>query len=340
LVTQKKADRSRVSLLMPFRELLGQATAVDTLVAALSRGRLHHAYRFEGPPGVGKEMAAFGLAQSLLCDQPIAGLACRKCAACHRTTTLTEDRPFVPIHPDLVLVERGLYPPSSLGTHTAETSFIGIEQIRRVVLTRIGFPPHEGKALVFIIRAADELSPSAANALLKTLEEPPERVHFVLITHRPNRLLQTIRSRTLAVRFNALSDQLVREILVRHGLSPDVAPLAQGSASLAIQLADEEASASRQTFIESVQRALVAPDLATAIGELDSRAANRETLREQLGWLAASIAQQAREQVANGPLCERLACQHAHVLAGLTELERNAQPALLLESLLGRLRRA
>ncbi|MGC4092354.1 MAG: hypothetical protein QM756_31625 [Polyangiaceae bacterium] len=73
-------------------------------------------------------------------------------------------------------------------TGQAEASGISVEQIRRVVLERIGFSPHEGRALVFIVREADELTLQAANSLLKTLEEPPARTHFVLLTSRPESL--------------------------------------------------------------------------------------------------------------------------------------------------------
>src|SRR5205085_102595 len=161
---------------------------------------------FEGPDGVGKELAAFALAQSLVCETPVAPgvsaapgvsgasgasgvsaastkpvLGCGTCSACRRAVRFAEEEPCVPQHPDVVLLERGLYPPAVLGATTRETAAIGVEQVRRLVLARVGFSPHEGRALVFIVRAAHELSLPAANALLKTLEEPPQRVHFVLL---------------------------------------------------------------------------------------------------------------------------------------------------------------
>ncbi|HMA92234.1 MAG TPA: DNA polymerase III subunit delta', partial [Polyangiaceae bacterium] len=188
---------------MPFREILGQPTAIEIMTRALRSGRLHHAYRFEGPAGVGKEMTALAFARCLVCEQPCQGLACCNCGACRRAISMTAEPPIVPLHPDVVFVARGLYPPSMLGTSTPESTAIGIEQIRRMVLSRIGFSSHEGRALVFLVRDADDLSQSAANALLKTLEEPPARVHFILLTSRPNRLLDTIRSRTLPIRFGA-----------------------------------------------------------------------------------------------------------------------------------------
>src|SRR3954468_1892608 len=99
---------------MGFDAILGQPTAVRTLKTALASERLHHAYRFEGPDGVGKERAAFALAQALVCTvSPNVG--CGECSACRRAVSLSDDAPAVPRHPDVVLVERGLYPPAVLG---------------------------------------------------------------------------------------------------------------------------------------------------------------------------------------------------------------------------------
>ena len=159
---------------MGFSSLLGQPTVVQTLERALTARQVHHAYRFEGPDGVGKELAALRLAQALVCEKGDP-FGCETCSACHRAITFATETPEVPLHPDVLLVQRGLYPPSVLGSTSSEATGIGVDQIRRIVLGRVGFPPHEGKALVIIIRAAEELTVSAANALLKTLEEPSSR---------------------------------------------------------------------------------------------------------------------------------------------------------------------
>src|SRR5450432_4178978 len=215
---------------MAFADILGQEPALQTLSRALDTGHVHHAYRFEGPPGVGKEMAAFALAQALVCE--LGGTrACGTCSACQRALRLAENDPQVPAHPDVVLLQRGLY----RGRISAnEATGISIEQVRRIVLERAGYRPHEGRALVFIVREAEELTVSAANALLKTLEEPGPSTYFVLLTSRPNRLLDTIRSRTLPVRFSPLSDELVARILRAKGVNSDSAALAQGSFALAL----------------------------------------------------------------------------------------------------------
>lgn len=325
---------------MSLSAVRGQAPALETLTRALARGKVHHAYRFEGPAGVGKELCALALAQTLVCErgEPV---ACGSCSACKRAVTFSSEEPFVPLHPDVVLVGRGVYPGSLLGSGVSEATGISVEQIRRLVLARSGYPPHEGRALVFIVRDADELTPQAANAMLKTLEEPAEKTHFILLTSRPNRLLDTVRSRTLAVRFGPLPDELVAEILAAKGLPTDVAPLAQGSASVAIQLADPDQMKEREEFVEGARSAIAARDLADAIGFAQNRPDKRDALRNELGFLAHSFAMEARELAANDPIgAERAARRYSTVLTTLDEVEKNVQPALALEAMVARLRRA
>jgi DNA polymerase III subunit delta' len=322
-----------------FDTIEAQDPAVETLKRALRSGRVHHAYRFEGPEGVGKEKAAFALAQSLVCEAPTP-LACGACSACRRAVSFTSEEPRLPLHPDVVLVQRGLYPAALLGS-AGEATGISVEQIRRVVLTRAAYRSHEERALVFIVRDADELTPSAANALLKTLEEPADRTHFVLLTSRPNRLLDTIRSRTMPVRFGPLPDAVVVRILEKRGLSSAHAALAQGSASLALELADADGMRQREQFLESALEAIDAPDLATAIRLADAKAADRHGLRSLLGFFAQSLATQVRQLLPGAPeSAERLAFRYEAVLQAIGDLEKNGQPVLVLEAMVTRLRRA
>ena len=320
---------------MSFDRILGQPTAVATLRRAIERGQTHHAYRFEGPEGVGKASAALAFAQALVCHDPV-NRGCGRCRGCELTLALSEEVPHVPLHPDVVFVGRGIYPPNLIGRTTPEATGISVQQIRRLVLGRIGFSPHEGRALCFIVHDAHELTISAANALLKTLEEPPPKTFFVLLTSEPGQLLETIRSRTFAVRFAPLPDALVERI---SGVGPEIARLAQGSVSAALELADEETHQHRQAFVDAALSAITAPDLATAIGFVNQKAEARDELKRQLEYLAHAFASRALEQVHQSPRhAEQLARQHQSVLKALGGVERNAQPALLLESMIAELR--
>lgn len=321
-----------------FDSILGQQPAIETLVRALTSRRVHHAYRFEGPSGVGKERAAFALAQSLVCDRG-GPLGCGECVACRKAVRIAEDEPHVPQHPDVVLLQRGLYPASALGTTSRETVAIGVEQVRRLVLTRVGFPPHEGRALVFIVRDAHELTQQAANALLKTLEEPPRQVHFILLTSHPNRLLDTIRSRTLGVRFGPLPDEVVEQILGAHGKPKEHALRAEGSAEKALALADEDSARAREEFVRLAVEAVAAPELDAAIVFAGARPGERDELKENLLQLCHHFALEARDGVIAAPgRAETAARRYRIVLEAVNAVDRNAQPALALESMVARLR--
>lgn len=315
-----------------WQDIVGQTTAVLTLERALRAGKLHHALRFEGPPGVGKETTAWRLAQALVCTSGDP-LGCGACSACQRAIDLSDESPAVPLHPDVILLQRGLYPPTLLGGKS-EVAGISVEQIRSILLPRLGFPPHEGRALVIIVRDADELTTSAANALLKTLEEPPAKTHFILLTTRPGRLLDTIRSRTLPVRFGPLPLSDLAALLERQGVSPEIAPLAGGSLERARELAEPEARAARDAFVAAVDRAITAEHDQAALDLADERPEGRAELTAVLGHLASVYAERARE-LADLP---RYAHYHEAIERSLRDVESNASPALLLEALLLRLR--
>ena len=309
---------------------------MQTLVQALRADKVHHAYRFEGPPGVGKGLAALALARALLCEQPTP-LACEHCVACKRASTFGEEEPHLPAHSDLLIVERGLY----RGILQAnETSGISIEQIRRIVLSRVGFPPHEGRAVVCIVRGADELTVSAANALLKTLEEPPGRTFFLLLTSRPSRLLDTIRSRTLPVRFGPLPEPVVAQLLAARGLDPKLAPLAQGSMEQALAAADAEALTEREAFANHVLSGVDAPDLASSLQFAEKQKLERGELLDLLEHLAQVLALRVRDVVGAAPdEARRLARRYQLVRGALSDLERNVGPQLALEAMMAKLRR-
>ncbi len=318
---------------MALDQLLGQPAARRTLQRALEKDRVHHAYRFEGPPGVGKTTAAMLLAQALVCENGRRG--CGQCSACKRAITLSPDAPEVPQHPDVLFVGRGLYPESVLGK--AEATGISVEQIRRIVLGRLGFRPHEGRALVVVIFDADELTHAAESALLKTLEEPPADTYFILMSSRPGKLLDTIRSRTLAVRFAPLPETVVRQLLEREGLSPELAVLAQGSLTRARALGQPETQDSLADFVRGADAAVQAPHSDGALEFAAARPEGRDAVLLHLGHLASSCALEGR---AAEPHEAPLWAEHFfEVSRAASEIERNGSAALVLEALILRLRK-
>jgi DNA polymerase-3 subunit delta' len=327
-----------------------QATALETLRRALASERVHHAYLFDGPEGVGKERTAFGLAQALVCERRAPGTAdaCGQCKACGRAVPRSgESRP---IHPDVVVLERGLYEPATIGRRTPETQDISVDQVRTLVLAHAAFPPYEGRAKVFIVRRAEELSLSAANALLKTLEEPAARTHFVLLSSAPDTLLPTIRSRTQRIRFGALPDDVVEDLLAERGaprsLAAATARLAGGSMAAALALSDPIATAERQEFVSRAMSALEARDFGEAL-ELaeEAKKVRKDTLIVNIRALAAALGEQARAAARAGEAADMrradvAAARHALALATMRQLGANAAVQLATEAMLLKMREA
>ncbi|MFO0739035.1 MAG: DNA polymerase III subunit [Labilithrix sp.] len=335
-----------------------QPTALKTLDYALESERVHHAYLFVGPDGVGKELAAFGLAQALVCehtrygrgDEPTMGLfgaepkrtrACGECSACQRARPRDDIRR--PMHPDVVVIERGLYAPQSIGKRTPETQDISIDQVRTLVLARSAFAPHEGRAKVFIVRRADELSVSAANALLKTLEEPGDRTHFILLTSQPEALLPTILSRTQRVRFAPLPDDVVTQLLVESGVdakrAADIARLAAGSVEAGQVLADPEESESRDAFIEGALAATQAPGIDGVLALAEAAKKAKDQLPAYVAALASRLAARAADAAREGkPEAEAIATRGRFALNALEHLAGNGSAQLVVEAMLTRMR--
>ena len=167
-----------------WQALTGQDRVVAQLRRAIERGRVPHAYLMTGPRGAPLHDTALALAMALCCERE-RGVGCapgQECTPCAKIST--------GIHPDVVTLAR-----------EGAAQIIPIESVRTQVIARLGMSPHEGEVRVFIVEEATALAAPAANALLKTLEEPPARTMFVLCTTTPEQLLPTIRSRCQRVRF-------------------------------------------------------------------------------------------------------------------------------------------
>jgi DNA polymerase-3 subunit delta' len=322
-----------------------QETALKTLDYALESGRVHHAYLFVGPDGVGKELAAFGLAQALVCerrgDAPKRVRACGECSACQRARPREDLRR--PMHPDVVVIERGLYAPQSIGKRTPETQEISIDQVRTLVLARSAFAPHEGRAKVFIVRRADELSIPAANALLKTLEEPGDRTHFILLTSQPEALLPTILSRTQRVRFAPLPDDVVAELLAEAGVDPsraaEAARLAAGSVEVGHLFADPEESEARHAFVEGALAATNAPGIDGVLALAEQAKKEKDRLPAYIAALASTLAARAADAAREGrPGAEAMATRGRFALNALEHLAGNGSAQLVVEAMLTRMR--
>lgn len=324
-------------------QLRAQDTAKLTIERGLSSGRVHHAFLFTGPDGVGKELAAFGLAQALVCEQrkPDQAAACGTCSACTRTVPRGDDRR--PVHPDVAVLQRALYSAEQIGRKNDEKQFLSVDQVRTLVLARAAYPPHEGRAKVFIIRAAEEMNDEAANTLLKTLEEPGPKTHFVLLTSKPQDLLPTILSRTLRVRFAPLPDDVVQALLTARGVAParakEVARLAGGSVEAGEMLADPDESEARDRFVAKALEAAASNKVEPTLALAEDAKKEKDRLPARIAALAAALAERAAEAAkTNGPEAETLANRGRHALTALEHLAGNGNPQLVVEAMLTRMR--
>jgi DNA polymerase-3 subunit gamma/tau len=191
-----------------FEEIVGQPHVVTALANALGTGRLHHAYLFTGTRGVGKTTLARILSKALNCETGITAHPCGKCRAC---TEIDSGR-FV----DLLEVDAA--------TNTK------VDEMRELLDTA-QYMPVAGRFKVYIIDEVHMLSRHAFNSMLKTLEEPPDHVKFILATTDPQRLPVTILSRCLQFNLKPLTPALIaghlRHVLGAEGIAFDDAALAQ-----------------------------------------------------------------------------------------------------------------
>ncbi|HIV97830.1 MAG TPA: DNA polymerase III subunit gamma/tau [Candidatus Agathobaculum stercoravium] len=253
-----------------FADVIGQQHITDTLRAQLQSGRLSHAYLFTGTRGTGKTTCAKILARAVNCEHPVNGDPCNECAAC-----------------------RGILDGSVLDvTEIDAASNNGVDNIRDL-RDETRYTPAQVKKRVFIIDEVHMLSIGAFNALLKTLEEPPEHVLFILATTELHKVPATILSRCQRFDFRRIgAEDIARRLLdvaagegiqLTEGAARLIARLADGAMRDALSMLDRAAAAGavdEQTVTAALgvlgqddgvrlAEALKAGDLAAAVGLLD-----------------------------------------------------------------------
>jgi DNA polymerase-3 subunit delta' len=178
-------------------DLVGQDKVVSFLRKSSAEGTTTHAYLFVGPPGSGKKSAARALACAMLCDDG----GCGTCAVCSR-------------------IRRGSYPDVRVYEPEGAATYM-VDQAREIIHDT-NLSPVEGRLKFYILDRAEAFNPAAANALLKTLEEPPDDVVLVLLTTSWESVLPTIASRCQVVRFAPVSPSTAVALLAeRSGVGPD-----------------------------------------------------------------------------------------------------------------------
>jgi DNA polymerase-3 subunit delta' len=274
-----------------FANIVGNETSIGYIKRLLANGRVPGALLFAGPDGVGKKQAAFELARAFVCRSPVGVEACGSCPACGRVGKFVLptsdkgddfDRVFFSDHSDV-----GLVVPFKRNLRVGSI---------RALEREAHFRPYEAEARVFIIDDAHKMNDNAANALLKTLEEPPPTTYIVLVTSQPDALLSTIRSRCQSIIFSPVpSDEIEAYLVGNHAHSAAdstlAARLAGGSLGRAVTLDLAKYKDQRNVMLGVIRAALVSNDRASMLSAAErmNDAKNKDDLEAALSILETLI---------------------------------------------------
>lgn len=324
--------------LMAWQELYGHDAIAEKFRRASARSRLSGSFLFIGPAGIGKRSFAYALAKSLLCrsNGPDVLDACGSCPSCQ----------MFPGHPDFYYVCK-----------PEEKSFIPLELLigskdhrgKEGLCFEISRTPYMGGRKIAVIDDADFLNPEGANAMLKTLEEPPPDSLLILIGTSASKQLPTIRSRCQIVRFAPLSKKHLGRILyeseevesLEQGLR--LAGRSEGNLVSAREMNDESLEAFRETLFQALNpRRPKSFELASQIVEfVESLGKDTQAKRKRLKIVFGMVLQHDRGLLAkttldDAPMYDALMRRIDATLEALEQIDRNITPPLIVENWMSR----
>jgi DNA polymerase-3 subunit gamma/tau len=289
-----------------FEEVAGQKAIVRTLKNALSSGKMAHAYLFAGPRGTGKTTMARLFAKALDCEEGV-GHQCNKCSNC---LAISEGS-----HPDVIEIDAA--------------SNNGVDQVRDLI-EKVKYAPIKGKYKVYIIDEVHMMSTGAFNALLKTLEEPPENVIFILCTTEPYKVLPTILSRCQRFDFGKLTDEEMHDKLIEV-LKAEKSEYDEKGVSAIISLADggmRDALSILDQVLAYSDNKLHEQDVLAIFG-LASVAEKIALLKELHNGEIAGVISKAEDMLSAGIDIRRLVADLIGVLKDLLIYEKTSSVNLL-----------
>ena len=216
-----------------FADVLGHEQTIAHMKKAIELGKVSHAYIINGEKGSGKKLLAGIFAQTLQCEKK-GTEPCMQCQSCHQAVSMNQ--------PDIIRV-----------THEKPNT-ISVEDIRGQLNGDIQIKPYSSPYKIYIVDEAEKLSPQAQNALLKTIEEPPEYAVILFLTNTLDVLLQTVRSRCIIMNLRSVDTKLIQQYLMQKYQLPDYqarvcAAYAQGNVGKAIMMATSEHFREMQDFL-------------------------------------------------------------------------------------------
>lgn len=321
---------------MSFAEIVGHTKQLVMLRSALSAERLHHAYLFVGPDGIGKCSAAIAVAKAMHCEERVNDF-CGSCVNCARISDGN--------HPDVRLIRP-----------LPEKKEISIQQIRDLE-RELNYRSFGGKRKIALIDPATLMNLSAQNALLKTLEEPPENSWIVLIATNSGGLLPTVRSRCVRLGFAPLRRQQVAAYLISRNMTmPDhtesLAAMSMGSIGLALKLQKTQLFEKRKDWAQTLS-SLKPGDYHSAMAAAEELGDDRDKTVSFLGWAESwfrdllvyqatgasdelvniDMLAEIERQAAGGKL-DRLQASMEKAVSAAAAIQRNLNRRMILEDLL------
>ena len=207
-----------------FKDIVGHKDIIRYIQSAVQEDKVSHAYIINGERGSGKKLLSELFAATLMCEKKGAE-PCNVCHSCKQAESRN--------HPDIIHVQH------------EKPNTISVEDIRTQVNNDVLIKPYQGPYKIYIIAEADLMTPQAQNAILKTIEEPPEYAVFFLLTENGDKLLPTITSRCVMLKLRNIKDTLIKKYLMEKMGIPDYkadvcTAFAQGNIGRALMLANSE----------------------------------------------------------------------------------------------------
>lgn len=249
-----------------FSEIVGHEQIKEHMQAAIRDKKPFHAYLFQGEEGVGKEALARTFAAGLQCQSESADKPCKECVSCRQMESGNQ--------PDVIWVTR-------------EKASLGVDEIREQLCNTMDIKPFSSPYKIYLVPEAEKMTEAAQNALLKTIEEPPEYGIVILMTSNISALLSTIQSRCLTMEFRPLSTAVVESYVKEHCQVPDYqarasAAFAQGNLGKAMRYAKSEDFIERKDHIISLLRHVEQMDLSEMLAVIKDLGTRKDEVRDYI----------------------------------------------------------